>query len=116
MSVELSRAADPREIAAGEFRLVPARRGSLWADAWRRLRRNRAAVASAVFLVVIGLTAFGAPWIPGLADPAAQELKLGATPPSAAHWFGTDELGRDTLSRVLHGGRISLLVGLVERS
>ena len=113
MSVELSRAADPREIAGGEFRLVPARRGSLWADAWRRLRRNRAAVASAVFLVVIGLTAFGAPWIPGLADPAAQELKLGATPPSAAHWFGTDELGRDTLSRVLHGGRISLLVGLV---
>jgi len=55
----------------------------------------------------------GSPWLPGLANPAAQDLALGATPPSAAHWFGTDELGRDTFSRVLHGGRISLLVGIV---
>ena len=57
-----------------------------------------------------GLTAGHAPW---LADPAAQNLRLGATVPSWAHWFGTDDLGRDTLSRVIHGGRISLLVGLV---
>jgi oligopeptide transport system permease protein len=54
-----------------------------------------------------------APWIPGLQAPAAQDLALGVSKPSAAHWFGTDELGRDTLSRVIHGGRISLLVGLV---
>jgi oligopeptide transport system permease protein len=85
----------------------------LWSDAWRRLRRNRAAVVAAVTLGVIALLAIVAPWIPGLADPAAQNLKLGASPPSVAHWFGTDELGRDMLSRVLHGGRISLLVGLV---
>jgi len=86
---------------------------SLWSDAWKRLRRNRAAVASAVLLAIISLLAFGSPWLPGLADPAAQDLALGATPPSAAHWFGTDELGRDTFARVLHGGRISLLVGIV---
>jgi len=86
---------------------------SLWSDAWKRLRRNRAAVASAIVLVIVTLLAFGSPWLPGLADPAAQDLALGATPPSAAHWFGTDELGRDTLARVLHGGRISLLVGIV---
>ena len=87
--------------------------GGLWADAWKRLRRNRAAVAGATFLVAIGLLAVLAPWLPGLADPTAQDLKLGAMPPSAAHWFGTDELGRDNLARVVYGGRISLMVGLI---
>lgn len=86
---------------------------SLWSDAWRRLRRNRAAVLSGAFLLGVGLIAVAAPWLPGLADPTLQDLKLSATPPSVAHWFGTDELGRDTLARVIYGGRISLLVGLV---
>ena len=96
-----------------EQTLASARPGSLWADAWKRLRRNRAAVFSAVFLAWIALTAIFAPWLPGLQDPTLQDLKLGATPPASAHWFGTDELGRDTLARVVHGGRISLMVGLV---
>ncbi|HKQ58241.1 MAG TPA: ABC transporter permease [Candidatus Eisenbacteria bacterium] len=99
--------------AVGEQTLASARPESLWADAWKRLRRNRAAVLSAVFLLVIGLTAALSPWLPGLADPTVQDLRMGATPPSAGHWFGTDELGRDTFARVLHGGRISLMVGLV---
>jgi oligopeptide transport system permease protein len=87
--------------------------GSLWSDAWRRLRRNRAAVAAGVLLLAICLLAVVAPWIPGLMDPARQDLRLGAVPPSPGHWFGTDELGRDMLARVLWGGRISLMVGLV---
>ena len=105
--------APPAHIApiAGEART--SRPSSLWSDAWRRLKRNRAAVASAVFLVVVGFLAFSSPWLPFLADPAGQDLKLGATAPSWGHWFGTDELGRDTFSRVIHGGRISLLVGIV---
>ena len=86
---------------------------SLWSDAWRRLRRNRVAVGAAFFLAAIAALSFGARWIPGLPDPAAQDLALGATAPSAAHWFGTDDLGRDLLARVIHGGRISLMVGLV---
>src|SRR6185436_19819964 len=77
------------------------------------MRRNRLAVASAIFLVGVGLVALAAPWIPGLSDPTAQALALGASPPSATHWFGTDELGRDTFARVIYGGRISLLVGFI---
>ena len=96
-----------------EQTLASSRPESLWADAWKRLRRNRAAVLSGVFLAWISLATALAPWLPGLPDPTAQDLKLGATIPSAAHWFGTDELGRDTLARVIHGGRISLMVGLV---
>jgi oligopeptide transport system permease protein len=86
---------------------------SLWADAWKRLRRNRAAVAAATFLAALSLVTVLSPWLPGLPDPTAQDLGLGATAPSPAHWFGTDELGRDTFARTLYGGRISLLVGLV---
>ena len=96
-----------------EQTLAGARPESLWADAWKRLRRNRAAVLSAVFLAGIGVAAVLAGWLPGLQDPTFQDLRLGATPPSPSHWFGTDELGRDTLARVVHGGRISLMVGLV---
>jgi oligopeptide transport system permease protein len=96
-----------------EQTLASGRPESLWADAWKRLRRNRAAVLSGVFLAWISLTAAFAPWLPGMQDPTAQDLRLGATPPSAAHWFGSDELGRDTFARVIHGGRISLMVGLV---
>jgi oligopeptide transport system permease protein len=109
---EALRLGGPPEADA-EQTLGSGRPESLWADAWKRLRRNRAAVASGVFLLAIGVVALAAPWIPGLADPTTQNLKLGASAPTAAHWFGTDELGRDTFARVIYGGRISLLVGLV---
>ncbi len=86
---------------------------SLWQDAWRRLRRNRMASASGVFLLVLAALTFLAPLLPGLPDPEAQDVRLGAAPPSWAHPFGTDILGRDLLARVLYGGRLSMLVGLV---
>jgi oligopeptide transport system permease protein len=105
-------AAPPPPVEA-EQTLTSTRPESLWADAWKRLRRNRAAVLSGVFLAWISFTAAFAPWLPGMQDPTAQDLRLSATPPSLAHWFGTDELGRDTFARVIHGGRISLMVGLV---
>lgn len=92
---------------------APAAPRSLWSDAWRRLRRNRAAVGSGAFLAVMCTIAALAPWIPLVQDPTVQDLAKGAMPPSWQHWFGTDELGRDTFARVMYGGRISMLVGLV---
>jgi len=92
---------------------IAERSSDLWSDAFRRLRKNRAAVTAGWALAAITLLALLSPWIPGLADPAAQDLRLGASPPSWGHPFGTDELGRDTFARTLYGGRISLLVGLV---
>ena len=85
---------------------------SLWADAWRRLLRNRAAVVSAVVLALIALACFGAPWIsPYPIDDIDWENI--STPPSALHWFGTDENGRDLFTRILYGGQVSLMVGIV---
>jgi oligopeptide transport system permease protein len=99
--------------AAGELPRAGVSRAGLWSDAWRRLKRNRLAIISAVLLAFLALVTFGAPILPFVADPNAQDLALGPTTPSSAHWFGTDLLGRDLLARVLYGGRISLLVGFV---
>jgi oligopeptide transport system permease protein len=111
----MSVALDPRALSAAEDvgGEPNAGRATLWSDAWRRLRRNRAALVAGVFLVVVGALAIAAPQLPFLADPTAQDLRLSATPPSRLHPLGTDDLGRDTLARVIYGGRISLLVGIV---
>lgn len=84
---------------------------SLWSDAWHRLQKNKMAVGGGIFILVLALASFLSPFIaPHSFD--AQDLALGATPPSMQHWMGTDDLGRDLFSRILYGGRISLSVGL----
>jgi oligopeptide transport system permease protein len=84
---------------------------SPWREAWRRLRRNRLAVGCGVMLILIVLACLIGPYLTGHAIES-QNLALGARGPSGAHWLGTDPLGRDLLSRILTGGRVSLAVGL----
>lgn len=83
---------------------------SLWRDAFVRLRKNKLAVLGAVILVVLMVLSLLAPIIAPYSFEE-QNLELGATPPSSAHWLGTDTLGRDQLTRILYGSRISLAVG-----
>ena len=87
-------------------------RWSLWRDALRRLYKNKPATISAFVLSLMVLGALMTPLIAPY-DYEVQNLDLGATPPSAAHWLGTDIFGRDLLTQILYGGRISLAVGFV---
>jgi peptide/nickel transport system permease protein len=79
---------------------------------WKRFRGNRFAVAGGIVVAVLFLLSFLAPFISPY-DPTAINAYQVLMPPSAAHWMGTDELGRDVLTRVIYGARISLKVGFV---
>tara|TARA_B100000886_G_scaffold204747_1_gene141409 strand:- start:570 stop:1421 length:852 start_codon:yes stop_codon:yes gene_type:complete len=85
---------------------------SLWQDAARRLIQNRAAMIGGITILLLVILAVFAPWIAPYSY-SYQNLDIGASPPSAEHLLGTDVLGRDLLSRLLYGARISLLVGFV---
>lgn len=91
---------------------------SPWRDAWRRLRGNRLAAACGVLFTLIAAACIAGPWIAGAfgVDATTIDTARGATPPSAAHWLGTDTLGRDLLVRILIGGRIAIAVAAVATS
>ena len=86
---------------------------SLWDDAWRSLRRNRAAMTALGIMGVVLVLVLFAPLLSPYAYDSTDWDRI-STPPSLStgHWFGTDDVGRDLFVRTLHGGRISLLVGL----
>jgi len=74
---------------------------------WLQFRSNGLAMVGLITVLVMIAASLAAPLI-APQDPSAQDLAGRLAPPSAAHWFGTDELGRDLFSRVLYGGRITL--------
>ncbi|MCB9433722.1 MAG: ABC transporter permease [Ardenticatenaceae bacterium] len=102
---------------AEEGRLEALREGaplSFWQMALRRLRRDRLTMAALLVLLLITLLSIGARFISSQllgVDPDLTQITATFKPPSAEHWLGTDALGRDQLSRLLFGGRISLAIG-----
>jgi peptide/nickel transport system permease protein len=88
---------------------------------WRRFRADRVAMVSAIFIILLIVVAIAAPLVvkilglpgPNVQDPNALDAFGSPTGPSGAHPFGVDTLGRDVLSRVIYGARVSLLVGIV---
>ena len=86
---------------------------SLWSDAIHRLTRNKAAMLSGFILILLIIAAALAPWISPYGYEEMNFEKFGAYPPSSDHLLGTDTSGRDLLTRILYGARVSLLVGFV---
>jgi ABC-type dipeptide/oligopeptide/nickel transport system permease subunit len=92
---------------------LPGRGGeTLAGDAWRRFRRNRLALVGLAIVALLVLAAGAAPWV-APRDPARQSLIEKRTRPGGKFLLGADEFGRDILSRVVHGTRVALVVGLV---
>jgi oligopeptide transport system permease protein len=85
---------------------------SLWHDTWLRLRKNKLALLGALSLLLVAAVCL---LVPAVSPYGYETQNLDATfsPPSAAHWLGTDELGRDLLTRIATGGRLSIAIGLV---
>ena len=95
--------ATPATAALGEHRSRP--------RFWRRFVRHRMAMAGAIFVLVVGLAALAAPWLSPY-DAYKMNLPDARQTPSLRHPLGTDTLGRDTLTRLLAGGRVSIAVAL----
>lgn len=85
---------------------------SLWEDAWNRLKKNKLAMGGMFILIFLATLCLLTPWIAPYSYEQ-QNLALGVSAPSWQHWLGTDIFGRDLLTRILYGGRISLMVGLI---
>jgi oligopeptide transport system permease protein len=98
--------------AVDEIYVPPRTSRGLWRDAWRRLLRNKLAVAGMVIIVFMVLIAILAnvlaPYDPNRLFPGQSYAR-----PNAAHWLGTDDVGRDVLSRLFFGARVSLAVGIL---
>src|ERR1041385_8732545 len=85
---------------------------SLWRDAFRRLLRNRGAIAGLIILALLAIMAITAPLIAPY-DPNAIIPASNLKPPDGFHLFGTDQFGRDILSRIIFGARLSFEVGFI---
>ena len=106
------------ELEARDVAIETAPSG-LWSDAWYRLRRNPGAITGFVIIAAVVVIAIFAPLFApfGPREQNLAALRGGCCPgPSAEHWFGLDELGRDEFSRIIYGARYSLLIGVVSVS
>ncbi len=94
---------------------VRANKNSVWSKRWERFRHNKLAMISLAFLIILTVAcAMAGPiaHVSGI-DPNATNLLRRFKPPTAQHWLGTDDLGRDVMLRLLYGGQVSIAVGLL---
>lgn len=106
-----SRFFEPLVVDKEEINKIVRPNLTYWQDAWRRLKQNKVAIISLIILVLMILIAIFGPMFSKY-DYRTNDLAGGNQFPSAEHWFGTDELGRDLFVRNLYGTRISLAVGI----
>lgn len=112
ITVELSKEMFKRvEIEKGAAEAITRPSTTFWQDAWRRLKKNKLAVTGLWIIGIMIILAIFGPYISGYTY-SDQNLNATNLPPSAAHWFGTDDLGRDLFTRVMYGARISLFIGI----
>ena len=86
---------------------------SYWRTVWFQLRHDPVAIVAAVVLILIAMAAVSAPWLAPSDPYKASMLKRLLPLGSAGHWLGTDELGRDMVTRLMYGGLLSLVMGVV---
>jgi len=108
MAATRSRTPEPVTAAGPARPLRDAHAGRMW----RQFRRNRLSLAGGVIVLGLVVGALAGPYL-GLPSPVKLSIGQRFLPPGAGHWFGTDQFGRDVLSRVVHGARVSLLASLL---
>ncbi len=89
---------------------------SYWSESWERLRENPIGIVAGVLILLLAVIAVVAPLLSHFLthyNPAQQDLGTTFAPPGRPHWLGADELGRDTLTRLIYGARVSLGVGFL---
>ena len=91
------------------------RSGSIWSESFRSVRRNPTALFGLAVVLILIFTGIFAPALSPY-NPYKADLDISLQAPSAQHWLGTDEEGRDVLSRIIYGARISLKVGILASS
>jgi peptide/nickel transport system permease protein len=116
----MAEATQPKERVALPLRATPADEARASPGylqlTWRRLRRDRVSMAALFLFIAVCLITLAAPLIATYllhTDPNAQDLRNNFAPPGEGHWLGTDELGRDNLTRVLYAGQVSLRIGFM---
>lgn len=98
----------------GDLKSKPKKKRSQWGEVWRRLKKNKMAMVGLVILIILILLALFANKIADYEEVAIkQNTAIRFQGPSKEHWLGTDNFGRDIFARIIHGARVSLMVGVV---